>query len=171
MRENSGQVIVREVSETPLPADVSLTLRTRSEKERDQHRWRWMRHFFAEDTLPDNHPLIELQRRAIWIGVALILQALNEIPRKYYIPYVPFLKPWSGIIPFILVLGSLVAICMAFRTPTHKRQAERSHSASHANTRPHRWQRIILVCTVLASIAGIAFLGRTVALSFLMSPE
>jgi hypothetical protein len=171
MRENTGQVIVREVSETPLPKDVSLTHRTRSGKERDQHRWRWMRHFFAEDTSPDNHHTIELQRRATWIGVALILQALNEIPRKFFISYVPFLQAWSGIIPFILILGSLVAIYMAFRTTTYKRQAERSHSASDANTRRHRWQRIILVCTLLTSIAGIVFLGRTVALSFLMSPQ
>ena len=171
MRENSGQVIVREVSEAPLPKDVSLTHRTRSEKERDQHRWRWMRRFFAGDITPDNHSTIELQRRATWIGVALILQALNEIPRKYYVSYVPYLKAWSGIIPFILILGSLVAICMVFRTTSHKRREERSHSTSDANTRPHRWQRIILVCTLLASIAGIVFLGRTVALSFLMSPE
>ncbi len=172
MREDTGQVIVREVSEASLPIEASLTHTTRSEKERTQNRWQWMRHFFTEDTSPDNHPIIELQRRATWIGVALILQALNEIPRKFYIPYVPpFLKPWSGIIPFILVLGSLVAMCMAFRTTTRKQQAEQSRSTSLANTRPHRWQRIILVCALLTSIAGIVVLGRTVALSFFMPPE
>src|SRR2546421_1856719 len=141
MREDTGQVIVREVLEAPLPKEASLTHTTRSEKERTQNRWQWMRHFFTEDTSPDNHPIIELQRRATWIGVALILQALNEIPRKNYIPYMPFLKPWTEIIPFILVLGSLVAMCMAFRPTSRKRQVEQSHSSSHANTRPHRWQR------------------------------
>ena len=170
MRENTGQVIVREVSEAPSPKEVSLTHITRSEKERDQNRWHWMRHFFSEDTSPDNHTTIELQRRATWIGLALILQALNEIPHNSYLPYVPFLQPWMGIIPFILVLGSLIAMCMAFRTTTHKRKAEQSHSSSHANTHPHRWQRIILVCVLLTSIAGIVILGRTVALSFLMPP-
>ena len=135
MRENTGQVIVREVSEASLPKEASLTHITRSEKERDQNRWQWMRRFFTDNTSPDNYPIIELQRRATWIGVALILQALNEIPRKFYIPYVPFLKPWSGIIPFILVLGSLVAMCMAFHTTTRKRQAERSRSSSLADHR------------------------------------
>jgi len=145
MREDTGQVIVQEVSEASLPIEATLTHTTRSEQERTQYRWQWMRHFFTEDTSPDNHPIIELQRRTIWIGVALILQALNEIPRKYFIPYMPFLKPWSGIIPFILVLGSLVAMCMAFRTTPHKQQAEQSRSSSLANAHPHRWQRIVLV--------------------------
>jgi hypothetical protein len=170
MRENTGQVIVREVSKAPTPKEASLTHLTRSEKEREQKKWQWMRRFFSEDTSPDNHQIIEIQRRASWIGVALILQALNEIPHKTYLPYVPFLHPWFGIIPFILVLGSLVALCMAFRT-THKRQAEQLHNSSHDNTRPHRWQRIILVCVLITSIAGIVILGRTVALSFLMPPE
>lgn len=171
MREDTGQVIVREVLEAPLPKEASLTHTTRSEKVRTQNRWQWMRHFFTEDTSPDNHPIIELQRRATWIGVALILQALNEIPRKFYIPNVPFLKPWTGIIPFILVLGSLVAMCMAFRATPRKQQAEPSRSSSLANAHPHRWQRIVLVCVLLTSIAGIVVLGRTVALSFFMPPE
>ena len=171
MREKTGSVMVQEVSEAPLLKEVSLIHTNQSKKECDQNRWQWMRHFFTEDTSPDIHPIIELQRRATWIGVALILQALNEIPRKYYIPYVPFLQPWTEIIPFILVLGSLVAMCMAFRPTSRKRQVEQSHSSSHANTRPHRWQRIILVCVLLTTIAGIVILGRAVALSFFMPPQ
>jgi len=170
-REYTEQVIEREVSETSLPEEASLTQITRSEKEHAKNTWQWMRHFFTEDTSSDNRPIIELQRRATWVGVALILQALNEIPRKFFIPYVPFLKSWSGIIPFVLVLGSLVAIWMALRTTTFKQQVRRSRSSSLPNTRPRRWQRIILVCVVLTSIAGIVVLGRTVALSFFMPPE
>jgi hypothetical protein len=169
MRENMGQVIVQEVPEAPLPEDASSTHTIRSKEKSD--RWQWMRHFFTKDTSPENHPIIELQRQATWIGVALILQALNEIPRKYYLSFVPFLKPLSGIIPFILVLGSLIAMCMAFSTSIRKPQAWLSHSSTHANTRRHRWQRIILVCVLLTSIAGIVFLGRSVALSFFMPPE
>src|SRR6266480_4446286 len=171
MREDTGQVIVQEVSEASLPIEATLTHTTRSEQERTQYRWQWMRHFFTEDTSPDNHPIIELQRRTIWIGVALILQALNEIPRKYFIPYMPFLKPWSGIIPFILVLGSLVAMCMAFRTTTRKQQVKQSRDSSLAHAHPQRWQRIILVCVLLTTIAGIVILGRAVALSFFMPPQ
>jgi len=171
MRENTGSVIVQEVSEAPLPKEVSLTHPNRSKKERDLNRWQWMRHFFTGDTSPDKRPIIELQQRATWIGVALILQALNEVPRKYYIPYVPFLKPWSDIIPFFLILGSLVAMCFAFSPTSRKRQAEQSHSSTDTKTHPQRWQRIILVCALLASIAGIVFLGRAVALSFFMPPQ
>jgi hypothetical protein len=171
MREDTEQVIEREVFETSLPEEASLTQIVRSEKKRDMQMWVWMRHFFTEDTSPDNRQKIELQRRITWIGVALILQALNEIPRKVYIAFVPFLKPWSGIMPFVLVLGSLVAMWMAFRTTTFRQQAGRSHSSSLPETRPHRWQRIILICVVLTSIAGIVVLGRAVALSFFMPPE
>src|SRR5215471_1707591 len=112
MRENMGQVIVREISETPLPVEVSPTHTTLSKKGVDQNRWRWMRHFFTPDTSPDNQPVIELQRRATWIGVAVILQALNEIPRKFYLPYVPFISPLAAFIPFILIIGSLLAMYM-----------------------------------------------------------
>jgi hypothetical protein len=171
MRENTGQVIVREVSEAPLPEEVSFTHTTRSKSVFDQNRWRWMRHFFTEDISPDNHIIIDLQRRATWIGVALILQALNEIPRKYYLPFIPFMYPWAAFIPFILVLGSIVAMYLAFRTTKRKRQGEQSPGSSHTNTRPHRWQRIILLCVLLTSIAGIVILGRGVALSFFMPPE
>jgi len=170
MRENTGQVIVREISEAPLPEEVSLTHTTRSMSVFDQNRWRWMRHFFTEDTSPDNHTLIDLQRRATWIGVAIILQALNEIPRKYYLPVIPFMYSWAAFIPFILVSGSIAAMYLAFRTTKRKRQGEQSPGSSQTNPRPHRWQRIILVCVLLTSIAGIVILGRGVALSFFMPP-
>jgi len=170
MRENTGQVIVREITEAPLPEEVSLTHITRSKSVLDQNRWRWMRHFFTEDTSPDNHTIIDLQRRATWIGVALILQALNEIPRKYYLPAIPFMYPWAAFIPFILVLASIAAMYLAFRTPKRKRQGEQLPASDQTNTRPHRWQRIILVCVLLTSIAGIVILGRGVALSFFMPP-
>ncbi|MGZ3617668.1 MAG: hypothetical protein ACXWOL_12825 [Ktedonobacteraceae bacterium] len=170
MRENTGQVIVGEISEAPLPEDTTFTHITRTKGVFDQSRWRWMRHFFTDDTSPDNHTIIDLQRRATWIGVAIILQALNEIPRKYYLPAIPFMYPWAAFIPFILVLGSIAAMYLAFRTPKRKRQGEQSPGSDQTNPRPHRWQRIILVCVLLTSIAGIVILGRGVALSFFMPP-
>ena len=44
---------------------------------------RWMRWFFTENASPDAVSLMDLQRRACWIGVALILQALNEVPATH----------------------------------------------------------------------------------------
>ena len=113
MREKTEQVIDREVSQTSLPQEPSLTQIARSEEKQHRDMWRWMRHFFSEDMSPDNHPVIEIQRRATWVGIALIFQALNEIDRRFYLAYVPFLKPWGGMIPFVLVLGSFAAMWMA----------------------------------------------------------
>src|SRR5205814_8053037 len=73
---------------------------------------RWMRHFFTEDMSADNRPILELQQRAVWIGLALILQALNEINHDWYIPY---LIPFGSLIPFALILGSFFALWMALR--------------------------------------------------------
>jgi glycosyl transferase family 87 len=171
MGEDTEQVIEREVSRTSLPQEASPSRIARSEKKQRRNTWRWMRYFFTEDVSPDNHPIIELQRRATWVGVALTLQALNEIDRRLYVPFVPFLRPWSGMIPFVLVLGSLVAMWMAFRPTTLKQQAGRPRGSSLHQTRPHRWQRIVLVCVVLTSIAGGIEFGRSIALSFFMPPQ
>src|SRR5258708_20794453 len=110
MRERIEQGIdEREISETSLSQATSPTQITQSAKKRSISAW--MRYFYTEDLSPDNHPLIELQRRATWVGLAVILQALNEIPHPFYIPpHVPFLKPWQGGIPFVLILGSFIAL-------------------------------------------------------------
>src|SRR5438552_3715859 len=83
---------------------------------------RWMRHFFTEDVSPDNRPIVELQQRAIWIGLALILQALNEIDHDWYIPY---LMPFGSLIPFALILSSFFAMWMAFYPPKTRRCNEK----------------------------------------------
>ncbi len=129
MREDTEQVIEREVSEASSLKEASLTQIARSEKEHDQNSWRWIRRFFTEDTSPDNHPIIELQRRATWIGVALILQALNEIPRKYYIPFVPSSKPWSGITP-LYTSATLAAFYPGLRCIDINRGHRRARSLS-----------------------------------------
>src|SRR5690242_16266938 len=76
---------------------------------------RWMRYFFTENVSPGSASLTDLQRRACWIGVALILQALNEVTLLVlaYFPLVPPLAPWAGLISFGLIAGSLVSLWMA----------------------------------------------------------
>ena len=54
----------------------------------------------------------DLQRRATWIALALILQALNEIDHNYYLPW---LKQFTSLPPLFLLLGSFYALWMAIR--------------------------------------------------------
>lgn len=171
MRKNSEWAIEQEVFQTSLPQEASASQADRSENKERRSTWRWMRYFYTEDVSPDNYPVIDLQRRATWVGVALVLQALNEIDPKLYAPYVPYLPPWSGCIPFVLVLGSFVAMWMAFRTGTPKQHAGQSQDSSLNHARPRRWQRIVLVCVALASIAGGIEFGRSVVLSFFSPPQ
>lgn len=72
----------------------------------------WLRFFFSEDHSPDNYLVRALQERAVWIGIALILQALNEIDHHLYMPY---LLPYGSLIPLGLILGSFAAMLMALR--------------------------------------------------------
>lgn len=135
-----------------------LTQTTETE-EKDTTRWyRWMRHFFTEDVSPDNHPLIGLQRRAVWIGLALILQSSNEIPYYWYMPYI---QPFGSLVPFFLILGSFVALYMAFRPTTLKQKTQdvRKH--------PRRWQRFLLILIVLLTIPGGIEIVRGTVMNFL----
>ena len=118
--------------------------------------YRWMRYFFTEDVSPDNRLVVELQRRATWIGLALVLQAINEIDHNLYFPYI---QPFGSLIPLILILGSFYAIWMAFR-PARKQ-------ALYTRKHPTRLQRILLVVTLLVTIAGGIELGRSIWISFL----
>src|SRR5258708_26774636 len=115
MRESiEGGIDERKISETPLPQKTPLTQITQREKQQSGSTSGWMRHFFTEDTSPDNHPVIDLQRRAVWVGVALILQALNEVNEmvsSYYQRSIPLLETWTGTPSFPLMLRTCVAPC------------------------------------------------------------
>lgn len=125
--------------------------------------------FFAVDTSPDNRAIVGLQRQACWIGLALLLQAINEavalIPGWWVGEYLPFLKPWLGTLAFCLILGSFFMMWMAFR-PTTLRQQTR-HLARH----PYIWQSVVLVLVLLTSVAGVAELSRAVVLGFFEAPQ
>src|SRR5437879_5505652 len=123
---------------------------------------RWMRHFFTEDTSPDNHPIVERQQRAVWIGLALILQALNEIDHDWYIPY---LMPFGSLIPFALILSSFFAMWMAFYPPKTRRCNEKRQGEGKSHLA--RWQHVLLTLTLLITIAGSLQFGRTLLMVFL----
>src|SRR6266852_2384780 len=176
MRESIERGIdERKISETSLPQKTPLTQITQREKQQSGSTSGWMRHFFTEDTSPDNHPVIDLQRRAAWVGVALILQALNEVNEMvsgYYQGSIPLLKIWSGAISFPLMLGSFVALWMAFRPTTLKQSLGHAKAASLLHpAHPSRWQRLILIGVLLTSIAGAVVFGQSIVLSFFMPPR
>jgi len=115
-----------------------------------------MRYFFTEDVSPDNRLVVELQRRATWIGLALVLQAINEIDHDWYFPLI---KPFGSLIPLMLILGSFYAIWMAFRPARTQ--------ALYTQKHPTRLQRILLILTLLITIAGGIELGRGIWMCFL----
>ena len=125
--------------------------------------------FFADDRSPDNRSIIDLQRRACWIGLALVLQALNEavsiIPPQWYTAHLPFIDPWKGTISFCLILGSFFMMWMAFRQRTLRQQSRRL--AKH----PYRWQCAALILVLLTCIAGVAEVGLTIQVDFLQAPQ
>ena len=118
--------------------------------------YNWMRYFFTEDVSTHTRPIVELQRRAVWIGLALFLQSLNEIDHNWYFPYI---KPFGSLIPFALIMGSFYAMWLALR-PT------KEPAASLSRKTPRLWQRIILLLTLLLTIAGAINFGWGVALCF-----
>jgi hypothetical protein len=125
--------------------------------------------FFAADRSPDNRAVIDIQRRACWIGPALILQALNEavyqIPALWYQLHMPFIRPWLGTVSFCLILGSFFLMWMAFCPATLRQQTRRL--AKH----PYVWQRVVLLLVLLTSIAGVIELGRAVYMGFFEAPQ
>jgi uncharacterized membrane protein len=109
----------------------------------------WMRHFFTEDISPDNHPIVELQRRACWLGLALIALSLSQIMNAPTIfQGIPFLFALIRCLAFVVLLLSFALAWMAFRPGDLKKQKQHLHS------HPRRWQRIALISTLLLTTVG-----------------
>lgn len=107
--------------------------------------------FFVAEITPENYRLFDLQRRALWIGVAIFLQTLNEIDHDWYIPY---LMPVGSLIPFVLILGSFVAMWMALRPASQPRPK------TTIKRTPTRWQKFMLFALLILSVIGAVELGR-----------
>src|SRR5450755_626544 len=141
---------------------AQLTVTEQDTHIKTKHAWfdyRWMRYFFSEDTSAANHSTLDLQRRAVWIAVALLLQALNEVDHNLYIPY---LGPFGSLIPLALLLGSFIAMWMALR-PAHARAESKREGIQK---QPQLWQRVVLLIALVLSIFGFIMLGWSVVSSF-----
>lgn len=127
--------------------------------------------FFAADKSPDNRPIIDLQRRACWIALALVLQAINEALSMastgwdWYSTHTTFLRPWDGTIAFCLILGSFVMMWMAFRPNTLRQQTRR------VTKRPRTWQWVALSLVLITSLAGVAEVVLAISFGFFSAPQ
>jgi len=125
--------------------------------------------FFTYDKSPDNHSVIDIQRRACWIAVALMLQALDEasyqIPGVWYEAHLPFIVHWRGTISFALILGSFIMMILAFRSSTLRQQTRR------IGQHPRRWQAVVLVLVLITSLVGVVEFGRAVYMGFFEPPQ
>ena len=158
MREEMEQQAL--IPQPPTPVDAPPERRNRP---------RWMRYFFTENDAPDSAFLTDLQRRACWIGLALIFQALNEVTLLVlvYFPLVPPLAPWAGLISFCLISGSLIALWVAFRPASLPSIGK---EAGMTQNRPRRWQRVVLILLLISTLAGAGELVASTVMSFFMPP-
>ena len=122
-----------------------------------------MHHFFTEDTSPDNGQVVELQRRATWLGLALFLMSVSEVlydpqPIKAF-SYV--LYAFVSFLAFALLAMSFAAVWMTFRPMTLKQQTQQAHQS------PRRWQRITLKLMLILALVGSYLCIYTVVESFL----
>jgi hypothetical protein len=81
-----------------------------------------MRLFFTNGTSVSAQKVADLQRRACWVGIAVILQFWNETLRvviqaieSHYTSTVMLLDPTSNLVLIALIVGSFLALWMAFR--------------------------------------------------------
>ena len=126
----------------------------------------WMSHFFTDKNTPTAHSISDLQQRAVWIALALILQALNEIDHNYYLP---ILQQFTSLPPLFLLLGSFYALWMAIRPAHAQRQMRAPKEDSHTprtSQQPRLWQRIVLLLTLILTIPGAIQIGYTTFICF-----
>jgi hypothetical protein len=150
--------------------EFGLAQTTPSRTERFLFNQRWMRFFFTEEHSPRNLSIIELQRRAGWIGLALLCQSLVLIAPTFTIDqsnentwYIPGLELSGALIPCLLTLGGFCALWMAIKPATFHQQMEfvRQHGA--------RWQRMGLLRTLILLVIGCV-LGATAIVQWFFPP-
>jgi uncharacterized membrane protein len=140
----------------------ALTQTTQAPTQKNLLQYRWMRYFFTEDTAMGTSSISHIQRRAVWIALAFILQAISTTDFKGIFP---FLKSFSSFLPTPLILASFFAIWMALRpsSPQIKGKQEKQKHTTHTTT---LLQRLILIVTFGFAIGGSVMLIMGVKQSF-----
>jgi uncharacterized membrane protein len=117
--------------------------------------YRWMNLFFTKNLSPGYLTVIDLQRRATWIGLALLCQSLVGVtPSSTIIQglqgqwYLPFLELCGGLLPLGLTIGGIFAMWKAIKPVTLRQQLE---STEQHGGRP---QRMALLRTIILFLIG-----------------
>lgn len=151
-------------------------------RERGQMWWRKiMELFFTHGTSPSAQKLAESQQRACWVGVAVILQFWNETLRvaiqaleSKYTSTVTLLDPTSNLILVAIMVGSFLALWMAFR-PAHPQAnliathpgTQQPPGDAHPSIQVPPWQLWICNFCILLAIVGFIAGVISVAQSFM----
>jgi hypothetical protein len=132
---------------------------------RSQHWWQ-SRHkgtslqnlFFTNGTSLPAQKIADLQRRACWVGIAIILQFWNETLRvliqaieSRYTSTVTLLDPASNIILIALIVGSFLALWKAW-SGANSRPTKDHHDA---RKQPFPWQRWVCSTCLILAVVGI----------------
>ncbi len=137
--------------------------RTLSIQKRAPFYYKWMHHFFSDPTA-HNQATLSLQQRALWVGIALLLQSLNEINHDWYFL---FIAPFGSIIPLALILGSFFALWMALRPAITSGEKSRQQTSPKSTTPTiHLWQRLALLAILIVAMIGTVEFGRAIFMSF-----
>jgi hypothetical protein len=124
--------------------------------------------FFTDETTGEGKKIARLQYKACWVGIAMLLQFFNEalrvsiqaIESKYH-DTVTLLDPISNILLVLSILGSFVALWMAFRPET------KGDTSTTQRKYPQRWQRWICGLCLLLACIGVGASAVSIARCFL----
>ena len=143
--------------------DSKITVNEITQKNQPLLSYSWMDYFF---TTTSAHVTRDLQRRATWVALALILQALNVLNEMVRNSYLPILQQWTSLPPLLLFLGSFYALWMAIRPAQLLQQKNAREEESHRPQQPQLWQRIVLLITLILTIPGVIQIGYSTFLCF-----
>ena len=138
----------------------ALTHTTQVPTQKPLLQYRWMRYFFTEDDATGIYSISHIQRRAVWIALAFILQAISTTD---FNGIFPFLKPFNSFLPTPLIFASFFAIWMAFRRPSSPQAKAKQDKQKHTTT---LLQRLILIVTFGFAIGGSVMMIMGIKQSF-----
>lgn len=123
--------------------------------------YQWMRHFFTKDVSSASRPIVELQRRACWIALAILLFTQNELDHSRYLSLLGTAGQWIHALFLLLcTLAGFWSIWMAIRPASRRKQVVEKPRTTRL------WQRLVLILAMLMTIPGTLAFGYTIVQSF-----